>query len=127
MMSTAAAAATAAGMGVAPAAPGGGGAPGAVGAGLGSSLLAPTSSALPAPLPAGGGKDKKKDKNAPPIPPSIATADGRLYPTSPDVLEILSFSCIMLNTDAHNPSIKREKKMTRKQFVANNRYAPAWC
>ena len=38
--------------------------------------------------------------------PSVAMADGRLFPGSPDVVEILAFSCIMLNTDAHNPSIK---------------------
>lgn len=52
---------------------------------------------------------------------SVATGDGRLYPTAPDVVEILAFSVIMLNTDAHNPNIKKEKKMTRKQFVNNNR------
>jgi len=52
---------------------------------------------------------------------SVATPDGRLYPASPDVVEILSFSAIMLNTDAHNANIKKEKKMTRKQFVSNNR------
>ena len=56
-----------------------------------------------------------------PVQHSFAMNDGRLFPGSPDVVEILSFSCIMLNTDAHNPSIKKEKKMTRKQFVGNNR------
>ena len=55
------------------------------------------------------------------VPASIADAGGHLHPSSPDVVEILAFSCIMLNTDAHNASIKREKKMTRKQFVSNNR------
>jgi len=57
------------------------------------------------------------------VPASIADAGGHLHPSSPDVVEILAFSCIMLNTDAHNASIKREKKMTRKQFVSNNRCA----
>ncbi|RYY33945.1 hypothetical protein EON62_03740, partial [archaeon] len=55
------------------------------------------------------------------LPPSIAMNDGRLYPTQPDVVGVLAFSCIMLNTDAFNPSIKKERKMTRKQFVGNNR------
>jgi len=40
---------------------------------------------------------------------------------SPDVGYILAFSLIMLNTDAHNPSIKVENKMTKQQFVSNNR------
>lgn len=39
----------------------------------------------------------------------------------PDVGYILAFSLIMLNTDAHNPNIKQENKMTKAQFVANNR------
>ena len=52
---------------------------------------------------------------------STATADGLLHPSSPDVIEILSFSAIMLNTDAHNPSVRRDRKMTREQFVSNNR------
>ena len=32
---------------------------------------------------------------------------------------MLSFSIILLNTDAHNPSIK--KKMTKTQFINNHR------
>jgi len=39
----------------------------------------------------------------------------------PDTAYILAFSLIMLNTDAHNPSIKKEEKMTKQQFVNNNR------
>lgn len=35
-----------------------------------------------------------------------------------DDLYILSFSILMLNTDAHNPNIK--KKMTKAQFIQNN-------
>eukprot|EP01119_Soliformovum_irregulare_P003790 TRINITY_DN1485_c0_g1_i3.p1 TRINITY_DN1485_c0_g1~~TRINITY_DN1485_c0_g1_i3.p1 ORF type:complete len:799 (-),score=283.12 TRINITY_DN1485_c0_g1_i3:25-2421(-) len=38
-----------------------------------------------------------------------------------DVGYILAFSLIMLNTDAHNPNIPRERKMTKEQFVNNNR------
>jgi acyl-CoA-binding protein len=61
------------------------------------------------------------DSKKPRIPPSIATHDGRIQPTSVDVIEILAFSCIMLNTDAHNPNVKKEKKMTCKQFISNVR------
>lgn len=39
---------------------------------------------------------------------------------SQDSVYILSFSVIMLNTDAHNPAIKKQNKMTKKQFIANN-------
>jgi len=55
-------------------------------------------------------------------PPSLALGDGRFYPTALDVVEVLTFSCIMLNTDAHNRNIKRERKMTRRQFLSNNRH-----
>ena len=37
----------------------------------------------------------------------------------PDTPFTLAYSVIMLNTDAHNPAIKR--KMTKDQFVRNNR------
>jgi brefeldin A-inhibited guanine nucleotide-exchange protein len=43
-------------------------------------------------------------------------------PSSPDVVEVLTFSLIMLHTDAHNPSVKKERKMTLPQFIANNRW-----
>eukprot|EP01103_Thecamoeba_quadrilineata_P010888 TRINITY_DN2474_c0_g1_i2.p1 TRINITY_DN2474_c0_g1~~TRINITY_DN2474_c0_g1_i2.p1 ORF type:complete len:480 (-),score=87.63 TRINITY_DN2474_c0_g1_i2:75-1514(-) len=36
-----------------------------------------------------------------------------------DTAYVLAFAVIMLNTDAHNPSVK--KKMTKKEFVQNNR------
>lgn len=39
---------------------------------------------------------------------------------SQDSIYILSFSVIMLNTDAHSPAIKKQNKMTKKQFIANN-------
>lgn len=41
--------------------------------------------------------------------------------SNPDVVMVLAFSAIMLNTDAHNPNVKPERKMTRVQFIANNR------
>ena len=40
---------------------------------------------------------------------------------SADTAFVLAFSVIMLNTDAHNPSIKQEKKMTKANFIGNNR------
>jgi ankyrin repeat protein len=40
---------------------------------------------------------------------------------SPDAAFILAFSVIMLNTDAHNPAIKKQNRMTKQQFVNNNR------
>jgi hypothetical protein len=39
--------------------------------------------------------------------------------SSADTVYILAFSVIMLNTDAHNPHIK--KKMTQSEFIRNNR------
>eukprot|EP01094_Clydonella_sp_ATCC50884_P021102 TRINITY_DN4557_c0_g1_i1.p1 TRINITY_DN4557_c0_g1~~TRINITY_DN4557_c0_g1_i1.p1 ORF type:complete len:923 (+),score=331.36 TRINITY_DN4557_c0_g1_i1:136-2904(+) len=38
-----------------------------------------------------------------------------------DAAYVLAFSTIMLNTDAHNPAIKKANKMTKRQFVGNNR------
>lgn len=40
---------------------------------------------------------------------------------SADAVFILSFSTIMLNTDLHNPQVPVQKKMTKEQFVRNNR------
>ena len=34
---------------------------------------------------------------------------------------VLSYSVIMLNTDAHNPNIKPERRMTKEGFISNNR------
>ena len=54
--------------------------------------------------------------------PSGAVLDPRSFRySSPDVLEVLTFSLIMLHTDAHNPSMKKERKMTLQQFITNNR------
>lgn len=39
---------------------------------------------------------------------------------NPDIVYLLSFSIIMLNTDRHNPNIKVERKMTLEQFIRNN-------
>lgn len=40
---------------------------------------------------------------------------------SADAAFILSFSTIMLNTDLHNPQIPVNKKMTKEEFIRNNR------
>lgn len=40
---------------------------------------------------------------------------------SADTAFILSFSIIMLNTDLHNPSVREDKKMTKEDFIRNNR------
>jgi hypothetical protein len=40
---------------------------------------------------------------------------------SHDAAFILAFSTIMLNTDLHNPNLPPSKKMTKEQFVRNNR------
>jgi acyl-CoA-binding protein len=57
----------------------------------------------------------------PPRPPAEARSDGRLRLASPDLAFVLAYSIIMLNTDAHNPNIPPEKKMTLDGFVRNNR------
>jgi Sec7-like guanine-nucleotide exchange factor len=36
-----------------------------------------------------------------------------------DVAYVLAYSVIMLNTDAHNPNVKR--RMTLPEFIKNNR------
>ena len=38
-----------------------------------------------------------------------------------DTAYTLAFSVIMLNTDHFNPSIRADRKMTRTQFISNNR------
>ena len=38
-----------------------------------------------------------------------------------EITYLLTFSIIMLNTDRHNPNIKAERRMTKEQFVRNNR------
>jgi len=38
-----------------------------------------------------------------------------------DTTYVLSFSIIMLNTDAHSDQIKQENKMTKQQFISMNR------
>lgn len=39
----------------------------------------------------------------------------------PDIAFVLSFSLIMLNTDAHNPAILPKDKMTKEQFIRHVR------
>ena len=41
--------------------------------------------------------------------------------TSGDAAFILAFSTIMLNTDLHNPGIPQSKRMTKEQFIKNNK------
>jgi brefeldin A-inhibited guanine nucleotide-exchange protein len=38
-----------------------------------------------------------------------------------DTAMILSYSTIMLNTDLHNPQVKAKQRMTKQQFISNNR------
>jgi len=40
---------------------------------------------------------------------------------SQDVTYVLAFSLIMLNTDAHNPNVPPERRMTKDQYVKNLR------
>ncbi|CAN0272192.1 unnamed protein product [Discosporangium mesarthrocarpum] len=40
---------------------------------------------------------------------------------NPDTAFILAFSVIMLNTDLHNPSIKEDRRMSKEDFMRNNR------
>ena len=43
-----------------------------------------------------------------------------IFPSA-DTAFVLSYAIIMLNTDAHNPNIKPEKKMTKESFLRQNR------
>lgn len=38
-----------------------------------------------------------------------------------EITYILTFSIIMLNTDRHNPNIRADRRMTKEQFVRNNK------
>lgn len=38
-----------------------------------------------------------------------------------DTVMILAYSTIMLNTDAHNPNVRKDRKMTKEQFINQNR------
>ena len=58
----------------------------------------------------------------------LVTAFGQCYwednPTAfrnADVVLILAYSTIMLNSDAHNPNVPARSKMTLEQFLLNNR------
>lgn len=52
---------------------------------------------------------------------SVASDAGCLYAAHADAVEILTFSVIMLNTDAHSNAIRAERRMTADQFVRNLR------
>ena len=41
--------------------------------------------------------------------------------SSASTAHILAFSVIMLNVDSHNPNIAKKNKMTKEQFIRNNR------
>jgi len=43
-----------------------------------------------------------------------------VFPNS-DTAYVLAYSAIMLNTDRHNPAVSEKDKMTKEQFVKNNR------
>jgi Sec7-like guanine-nucleotide exchange factor len=43
------------------------------------------------------------------------------YAFSADVAYVLSYSLIMFNTDAHNPHIREEMRMSPQQFCRSNR------
>ena len=40
---------------------------------------------------------------------------------NPDSIFVLAFAIIMLNTDAHSPSMRKEKRMTEEDFINNLR------
>lgn len=44
-----------------------------------------------------------------------------------DTAHILAFSTLMLNTDAHNPSIPKTQRMTKADFIRNHRGMDAGC
>lgn len=50
------------------------------------------------------------------------TNTGKVPPQ--DLALIIAFSTIMLHTDAHSREIKQDNKMTRDEFVRNNRGVP---
>lgn len=47
--------------------------------------------------------------------------DNPSFFTNSDVVFILTFSVIMLNSDAHNSNIRKEDKMKLDEFLRNNR------
>lgn len=38
-----------------------------------------------------------------------------------DTVMVLAYSTIMLNTDAHNPNVRKDRKMKRDEFISQNR------
>ena len=45
----------------------------------------------------------------------------KIFDSGPDCVHVLSFATIILNTDAHNPNVKKKNKMKKEQFVKMNR------
>lgn len=41
-----------------------------------------------------------------------------------DTAFVLAYSTIMLNTDAHNPRLTGQARMTKKEFIEGNRRTP---
>ena len=41
-----------------------------------------------------------------------------------DTAFVLAYSTIMLNTDAHNPRLTGQSRMTKKEFIEGNRRTP---
>eukprot|EP01119_Soliformovum_irregulare_P001357 TRINITY_DN1107_c0_g1_i7.p1 TRINITY_DN1107_c0_g1~~TRINITY_DN1107_c0_g1_i7.p1 ORF type:complete len:513 (-),score=95.53 TRINITY_DN1107_c0_g1_i7:25-1563(-) len=64
------------------------------------------------------GEAQKIDRIMEQFAQRYSTCNPAIFP-SPDPAYVLAFSIIMLNTDAHNPSIKR--RMTVQEFISNNR------
>lgn len=50
-----------------------------------------------------------------------ANADRARKLENPDSIFVLAFAIIMLNTDAHSPSMRKEKRMTEEDFINNLR------
>jgi brefeldin A-inhibited guanine nucleotide-exchange protein len=51
---------------------------------------------------------------------SYYNANKTIFPDH-DTTYVLAFSLIMLNTDAHSQKIAQNRKMTKPQFITNNR------
>lgn len=66
------------------------------------------------------GEAQKIDRLMEKFAERYCTNNPSIFPNA-DTAFILAYSVIMLHTDAHNPNIKPEKKMTKDAFVSNNR------
>ena len=50
-----------------------------------------------------------------------ASFEEKGYGWDGDTVHLLAFSIVMLNTDHHNPNIKKSRKMTQEQYVEEKR------